>query len=117
MYADNLTDSMRQAIDETERRRGIQAAYNKTHKITPKPIIKSSDNSILQFLDISRKLNAQEITTVTAQVEEIPLDRLPELISQLESQMHQAAKDLDFETAAQLRDRIALLRSKLVGKG
>ncbi len=58
LYADNLTNSMIKAIDETDRRRGIQMAYNQIHGITPQPIGKKSSNAILSFLDISRRLNA-----------------------------------------------------------
>ena len=61
LYADNLTNSMTRAIEETERRRNIQVAYNQRHNITPKPIIKRSDNSILAFLDISRRLKFRRI--------------------------------------------------------
>ncbi len=60
LYADNLTKSMAKAIEETERRRNIQIAYNKRHNITPKPIIKNEENSILAFLDISRRLNSEQ---------------------------------------------------------
>lgn len=115
LYADNLTDSMTKAIEETERRRGIQMAYNRTHNITPKPIVKKSGNSILAYLDISRKLNAQELEVVTQEAEDIPLEKVPELIEQLEAQMKEAAKNLEFEKAAEFRDRIKSLRDKLVG--
>jgi excinuclease ABC subunit B len=94
MYADNLTKSMIKAIDETDRRRGIQTAYNKLHNITPQPIVKKSTNAILSFLDVSRRLNATE----------------------LEGQMKEAAKKLEFEEAGKLRDRIKHLRDKLVGR-
>ncbi|MEL6582015.1 MAG: excinuclease ABC subunit UvrB, partial [Cyanobacteria bacterium J06621_12] len=59
LYADNMTKSMARAIEETERRRNIQVAYNKRHNITPKPIIKNEENSILAYLDISRRLNSE----------------------------------------------------------
>ncbi|MGB7519179.1 MAG: excinuclease ABC subunit UvrB, partial [Spirulinaceae cyanobacterium] len=72
LYADNLTDSMAKAIEETERRRNIQTAYNRTHNITPQPIIKQYSNSILAYLDISRKLNAQELEVITQKTEDIP---------------------------------------------
>ncbi|NRB07599.1 MAG: excinuclease ABC subunit UvrB [Richelia sp.] len=117
MYADNLTDSMKKAIDETERRRGIQMAHNKMHGITPQPIIKKSSNAILSFLDISRKLNAQDLQVVDEHLEQIPLEEIPDLINQLQTQMKAAAKDLEFEEAAKFRDRIKQLRDKLVERG
>ncbi|MDY7003640.1 MAG: excinuclease ABC subunit UvrB [Cyanobacteriota bacterium] len=115
LYADNLTDSMTRAIDETERRRGIQLAYNKMNNITPKPIVKKQSNSILAFLDVSRRLNSQQLEEVYEQVDELSLEELPEWIKKLESQMKEAAKKLEFEEAAKLRDRIKYLRDKLVG--
>lgn len=116
MYADNLTDSMIKAIEETERRRGIQMAYNKMHGITPQPIVKKSSNAILSFLEVSRRLNAQELETVDQHLDELPLENIPELITQLEAQMKEAAKQLEFEEAAKLRDKIKHLRDKLVGR-
>lgn len=116
MYADRMTDSMIKAIDETERRRGIQTAYNKLHNITPKSIIKRSTNSILSFLEISRRLNATELAVVDEHIDELPLDQIPQLITVLEGQMKEAAKNLQFEEAAGFRDRIKTLRNKLVGR-
>ncbi|MGJ5673768.1 MAG: excinuclease ABC subunit UvrB [Nostochopsis sp.] len=116
MYADNLTDSMIKAIDETERRRGIQMVHNKMHGITPQPIIKKSSNAILSFLEVSRRLNSQEIETVDQHIDELPLENIPQLITQLEAQMKEAAKKLEFEEAAKLRDKIKHLRDKLVGR-
>jgi excinuclease ABC subunit B len=115
LYADNLTDSMIKAIDETERRRTIQFEYNQKHKITPQPIVKKLSNGILDFLDVSRRLNAQQLEEVYEQVDDLPLEEIPDLIGQLEKQMKEAAKQLEFEEAAKLRDRIKLLRDKLVG--
>ncbi|MEB3343804.1 excinuclease ABC subunit UvrB [Okeania sp.] len=115
LYADNLTDSMMKAIDETERRRGIQLAYNKMNNITPKPIVKKQSNAILAFLDVSRRLNYQQLEEVYEQVDELSLDDVPELIKKLETQMKEAAKKLEFEEAAKLRDQIKHLRDKLVG--
>ncbi len=115
MYADNLTDSMIKAIDETERRRGIQTAYNRMHGITPQPIVKKSSNSILAFLEVSRRLNSQQLEEVYEQADDLPLEQIPELISQLEGQMKEAAKKLEFEEAARYRDRIKHLRDKLLG--
>jgi excinuclease ABC subunit B len=115
LYADNLTDSMIKAIEETDRRRGIQMAYNKMHGITPQPIVKKSSNAILSFLDISRRLNAADLKTVEENIGELPLEQIPELITQLETQMKEAAKKLEFEEAAKLRDRIKQLRDKMLG--
>ena len=118
LYADNLTDSMAKAISETERRRAIQHTYNQKHGITPTPAGKRAGNSILAFLEVSRRLNDDQLEQATEQAEhnEVPLDALPELIQQLEDKMKAAAKTLDFEEAANLRDKIKTLRQKLVGK-
>ena len=115
LYGDNLTDSMAKAIEETDRRREIQIAHNEKHNITPKSIIKRSANSILSFLEVSRRLNAQELAIVDEQVDDLPLDKLPDLIVQLEAQMKDSAKNLEFEEAAKFRDRIKRLRDKLLG--
>ncbi|MEO8890568.1 MAG: excinuclease ABC subunit UvrB, partial [Coleofasciculaceae cyanobacterium] len=115
LYADNLTKSMIKAIDETERRRGIQMAYNKMHGITPQSIVSRSSNSILAFLAVSRRLNAQQIEEVYEQVDELPLEQIPTFINQLETQMKEAAKKMEFEEAAKYRDRIKHLRGKLLG--
>jgi excinuclease ABC subunit B len=118
LYADNLTDSMARAIGETERRRAIQGAYNEQHGITPTPAGKRAGNSILAFLEMSRRLNDDQLEQAAEQAEhnEVPLDSLPELIQQLEEKMKAAARNLEFEEAANLRDRIKGLRQKLVGK-
>lgn len=115
LYADNLTDSMDRAIRETERRRAIQAEYNQKHGITPKPIIRKSTNAILSFLEVSRRLNAQELEQAYEQSDDLPLENIPELITQLEAQMKEAAKKLEFEEAAKCRDRIKHLRDRLLG--
>jgi len=118
LYADNLTDSMARAISETERRRAIQHTYNQKHGITPTPAGKRAGNAILAFLEVSRRLNDEQLEQATEQAEhnEVPLDSLPELIQQLEDRMKAAAKNLEFEEAANLRDRIKILRQKLVGR-
>ncbi|MEB3325406.1 MAG: excinuclease ABC subunit UvrB [Cyanobacteriota bacterium] len=119
LYADNLTESMEKAISETARRRTIQEAYNTKHGITPRPAGKRAGNAILAFLEVSRRLNDEQLEEATEQAEHnaVPLDSLPELIQQLEEKMKAAAKNLEFEEAANLRDRIKGLRQKLVGKG
>ena len=118
LYADNLTDSMARAISETERRRAIQQTYNEKHGITPTPAGKRAGNSILAFLEVSRRLNDEQLEQASEQAvhNDVPLDSLPELIQQLEDKMKVAAKNLEFEEAANLRDRIKTLRQKLVGK-
>ena len=115
LYADHLTDSMKRAIAETERRREIQQAYNHKHKITPQSIIKDNSNSILTFLDISRSLNEQPLLTVNHEVDNLPLDEIPGLIAQLTEKMNTSAKQLEFEQAAQYRDQIHKLRQQLLG--
>lgn len=115
LYADNLTESMMKAIQETERRRKIQLEYNRLHGITPQSVKKKSSNAILSFLDISRRLNAQQLNLEPEELEEISLEEIPELIAQLEVRMKEAAKKLEFEEAAKYRDRIKYLRDKLVG--
>jgi excinuclease ABC subunit B len=118
LYADNLTDSMARAIGETERRRAIQHAYNEEHGITPTPAGKRAGNAILSFLEVSRRIgeDGAEAPAAPLPQEMVPLDALPELITQLEERMKAAAKNLEFEEAANLRDRIKGLRQKLVGK-
>ena len=127
LYAENMTESMAKAIEETERRRKIQHTYNEKHGITPTPAGKKATNSILSFLELSRKLKADgpdaDLVKVAGKavqaLEEdsagLALDALPELIDQLELKMKESAKKLDFEEAANLRDRIKKLRQKLVG--
>ena len=129
LYADNLTDSMAKAISETERRRCIQHIYNEKHGIVPTPAGKRASNSILSFLELSRRLQkdgaGDDLVEIAGRAVDaldadpdagLALDALPELIDQLESKMKAAAKQLDFEEAANLRDRIKQLRQKLIGK-
>ncbi|APD48092.1 excinuclease ABC subunit UvrB [Synechococcus sp. CS-602] len=118
LYADNLTDSMAKAISETERRRVIQQTYNETHGITPSPAGKRAGNSILSSLEFSRRLNDDipEVVDDWALYRDVPLDALPEVILELEDKMKVAAKNLEFEEAGNLRDRIKKLRQKLVGR-
>ncbi|WP_071518286.1 excinuclease ABC subunit UvrB [Geitlerinema sp. PCC 9228] len=116
MYADTMTESMEKAIAETERRRKIQLEYNRQHNITPQPIEKKSDNSILAFLEVSRRLQQGSEEVSPAETDEVPLEEIPNLIDQLQEQMNTAAQDLAFEKAAELRDRIQTLRDKLLGR-
>jgi excinuclease ABC subunit B len=116
LYGDNMTDSMAKAIEETERRRNIQIAHNQLHNITPYTIKKKESNSILEYLDVSRRLNSQQIEAVIENIHDLSLDQIPEIIQQLETEMKAAAKEMEFEKAAELRDRIKLLRGKLTGR-
>jgi excinuclease ABC subunit B len=116
LYAENMTDSMAKAIEKTSDRRQRQMEYNQLHGITPKPIIRKAKNSILSFLEISRKLNAQELDQAYEQVEDLSMENIPELITQLEAQMKESAKKLEFEKAADYRDKIKHLRDKLLGR-
>ena len=110
MYADTLTNSMRRAIDETNRRRKIQMAYNQQHGITPQGIKKA-------IKGITDQLKAVAETRATYTVATgIPKDEIARLIKNLESQMKAAAKNLEFEKAALIRDQIIELRKELVGE-
>ncbi|MCL0103328.1 excinuclease ABC subunit UvrB [Dehalococcoidia bacterium] len=104
MYADVMTDSMRRAIDETNRRRMIQEAYNKEHGITPEGIKKAIKDITDQFRAVAEP-RAQYVTATP-----ISRDEIARLIKSLESQMKSAAKNLEFEKAALLRDEIMELR-------
>ncbi|KKZ15353.1 MAG: excinuclease ABC subunit B [Candidatus Synechococcus spongiarum 142] len=118
LYGDQLTDSMAKAIAETEHRRQIQQNYNNHHGITPQAVAtKTKGNPILADLELSRRLSQNHLETAAVQAEnnDMPLTALPELICQLEDQMKACAQDLNFEEAAKLRDRIRILRQKLVG--
>ena len=109
MYADRVTDSMRQAIDETYRRRTIQEAYNRDHGITPQGIRKG-------VRDITERVRAvAETATPYITHDDIPKDDLTRLIKDLEAQMKMASRALEFEKAALLRDQIVDLRKVLVG--
>ncbi len=127
LYADNFTDSMKKAIDETERRRSLQHAYNLENNITPMPAGKKSSNSILSFLELSRRLQKDGSDPALIEMSsnlvnelksndsvDISIEDLPQLIDDLEKRMKISASKLDFETAAKLRDQIHQLRRKLL---
>ena len=145
MYADKITDSMRQTIDETERRRSIQLAYNEAHGITPKAIVKARtsivgleaeviDDSTSDTMRRPKQLNARdkrdntrksvpkpyiepENTSVDIAAEPVVAymnaDELQRSINRLRGEMLQAAKDMEFITAARLRDEIIKLEARL----
>jgi excinuclease ABC subunit B len=103
MYADTVTQSMQKAIEETGRRRQVQEAYNKEHGITPQGIRKA-------IKDITERVQAVAETRAPYAVTPISKEEMTQLIKQLESQMKAAAKNLEFEKAAMIRDRIIELR-------
>ncbi len=107
MYADEVTGSMRRAIDETNRRRLIQESYNREHGISPQGIEKA-------IRGITDQLRAVAESRAEYAVPEIPRDEIARLIKDLESQMRAAARNLEFEKAALLRDQIVELRRELV---
>ena len=108
MYADVMTDSMRQAIDETERRRKVQMAYNEEHGITPKTIQKS----VRDLIAVSKKVAAEELR-MEKDPESMSEKELEKLIKELNKQMKKAATELNFEAAAELRDKIVELKQQL----
>jgi excinuclease ABC subunit B len=114
LYADNITDSMRKAIAETNRRRTVQEEYNKKHNITPQSIKRNIQSAL-------RTVYEQDYFTVPIVAEEageyLSTVNLPALIASLEKQMRAAAKELDFETAAELRDKIRSLRQQEMAVG
>jgi len=111
LYADNMTESMRQAITETNRRRAIQMQYNEENGITPESIIKPVDMALVaiveaDYVTVPSEADEEEITSQ---------DQMDELIKSLENQMREAAKQFEFEKAARLRDRVKALREKEAG--
>ena len=105
MYADNMTDSMKNAIDETNRRRSIQKAYNDEYGIVPKTIVKEIRPPIHNLDD--------DISDVNKLTKHASRSQLTAKIKELEKQMHQAAKEYDFERAAELRDIILELKLEI----
>lgn len=107
MYADRVTDSMKAAMSETDRRREIQDAYNKAHGITPRGVQKVIDEGLRAIIpqkeDTSKKLNLKKI----------PKDEYPSLVRELTAQMELASANLEFERAAELRDTIADIKKQL----
>ena len=112
LYADTMTDSMRQAIGETSRRRAKQEAYNIEHNITPLSIIKSVDMQLASIVEADYVTVPIEDATIGEISNE---EQLTKAIAQLEAQMRQAAKSFEFERAASLRDRIRTLRQRDLG--
>ena len=108
MYADTVTESMQLAIDETKRRREIQMKYNEEHGITPKTIQKS----VRDLISISKKVAAEELR-MEKDPESMSRKELEKLISDRTKQMKKAAAELNFEAAAELRDKLIDLKKML----
>ncbi|WP_455055569.1 excinuclease ABC subunit UvrB [Merdimonas faecis] len=108
MYADTMTDSMRLAIQETERRRAVQMAYNEEHGITPKTIQKS----VRDLISISKKVAAEEMR-MEKDPESMSRKELEKLAKDIEKQMKKAAAELNFEAAAELRDKMIELKKMM----
>jgi excinuclease ABC subunit B len=116
LYADRITDSMRAAIDETERRRTKQTAYNQAHGITPRGIVKAVKD-IIEGVPRGREAarGALEAAEQAAEYAALPPAQLARMIAKLEKQMYAHARNLEFEKAAALRDRIEAIRSGSLG--
>ena len=108
MYADKMTDSMRVAIDETERRRAVQQAYNEAHGITPQTIRKS----VRELIAISKKVAADEVK-YAKDPESMSKKELEKTIAEIQKKMQKAAAELNFEAAAEYRDKMITLKNML----
>jgi excinuclease ABC subunit B len=109
LYADGVTQSMRAAIDETNRRRGVQSAYNEAHGITPQTIQKAISASLVEIAEADYVDLAAVAEDAAAYV---PLADIPKRVAALRKEMRQAAADLEFERAAELRDEIQRLQAR-----
>jgi excinuclease ABC subunit B len=115
LYADRITGSMRRAIDETERRREIQAEYNEEHDITPETIVKSVDQ--IRFSTSVADAREAPVASVRESAEEYQDLEPEELVKKLESEMREAAEEMDFERAARLRDELFEVKAEMEGDG
>ena len=106
MYADVMTDSMRRAIEETNRRREIQQKYNEDHNITPKGVEKEIGQGLRAIIPEKEQKNQLDL-------KKVPPEEIPKLVKQLESEMKLAAANLEFERAASLRDLIDDINHKI----
>jgi excinuclease ABC subunit B len=115
MYADTITQSMRMAIDETNRRRAKQIAYNEANGITPKSVSKAIDASLVEMYSPEWAVVPEIDTASKTEDEFMPPHELPDRISALRQEMMEAADKLDYERAAELRDRIKRLERQIFG--
>ena len=116
MYADTITDSMKAAIDETKRRRTIQEQYNKEHGIVPKTIIKPIQDAISAVKPAEKQDDDQSAEFTDQDFAKLSAKQQQNMIDELTEQMRSAAKRLDFEQAATLRDTVMELTAKMKGK-
>jgi excinuclease ABC subunit B len=112
LYADRMTDSMREAIGETNRRRAKQQAYNREHNITPQSIVKSVDMQLVRIIEADYVTVPADDSAIGEIANE---EQLLQAITQLDAQMRDAAKNFDFERAAAIRDRIRALKQRDLG--
>ena len=110
MYADRMSDAMQEAIAETQERRAIQMAYNKEHNITPKSIVKAVEDILEREREDERENEKADISIRKAGFNLLDSSQRKKYIKELEAEMLQAAKDLEFERAAVLRDEIKNIR-------
>jgi excinuclease ABC subunit B len=115
LYADQITDSMRRALDETERRRGKQLSHNETEGITPRSVQKQIKDLIDGVYSEKSAKDDLKNAQAAAQVEALSEKDLGKRIKQLEKQMLEHARNLEFEKAARVRDQLALLREQAFG--
>jgi len=108
LYADRVTDSMRRALGETQRRRARQAAYNEEHGITPQTIVKAIDSTLVSIVEA----DYFKVPMVMEDLDKYSADKISETIARLEREMRRAAAHYEFERAAELRDRIKYLRNR-----
>jgi excinuclease ABC subunit B len=112
LYADSMTQSMKQAIDETSRRRRLQGTFNKEHKITPKTVVKSLGTPLVQVYEadyVTVPMAAEKGEDYTS------VNEIPKRIESLKKEMKRAAANLEFEKAAELRDQINELQETEIG--
>jgi excinuclease ABC subunit B len=113
LYADRITESMRKAISETDRRRTKQVAYNKEHGITPQSIVKRIKDIIDSAYDVDDERQSLKAAQVQAKYLAMSEKEVSKEIARLEKEMLQAAKNLEFEKAAQVRDQLKKLRESV----
>ena len=116
MYADTITASMRMAIEETNRRRTIQETYNREYHVTPIGISKAVKDLTERVRKVAEERGVYKTGAVVGELP-IPKDEIVKLLKELEKQMKQAAKDLEFEKAAALRDQVIELRRTMALEG